>query len=199
VEAVGELLPTAELGRELAQHPRAMLFLGVLVGAVAGAGSALPPAGIWPLPKSSTCVAGAGGSLSASFQLTATGAGATADVVVAALGRYKPILLPPSHAAAAAADADGTISKVTVAVASADDTLSHETDYSYTIQADSTSITARAASPFGVAYALESLSQLMDKGQLKCSTLTVDDSVSNIRLRLSSRPCHTWCKPHRPR
>ena len=85
VEAVGELLPTAELGRELAQHPRAMLFLGVLVGAVAGAGSALPPAGIWPLPKSSTCVAGAGGSLSASFQLTATGAGATADVVVAAV------------------------------------------------------------------------------------------------------------------
>jgi hypothetical protein len=163
-------------GVRVVTHVPMVLFVSALVAAVAAvaAGSALPPAGVWPLPKSSTCGPGMGGSLSAGFQLSASGPGATTDVVMAALERYKPILLSPTHAATT----NGAISKVNVAVASAEDSLSEETDYSYTIQADATSITATAASPFGVAYALESLSQLMEQGQLKCSALTVDDSVS---------------------
>ena len=40
----------------------------------------------------------------------------------------------------------------------------------------STLETATAASPFGVAYALESLSQLMEQGTVKCSSLAVTDT-----------------------
>ena len=154
-------------------------FFGILVGAVTVGATPLPPAGIWPLPKSSTCGPGAGASLSANYQLSASGPGANTDVVAAALKRYKSILLTPGTQAKAT---DGTISKVTVTVTSADDSLSDTTDYSYTIRADATRITATAASPFGVAYALESLSQLMEKGSLKCSTLTVDDTVRRFAL-----------------
>ena len=109
-----------------------MPFFGILVGAVTVGATPLPPAGIWPLPKSSTCGPGAGASLSANYQLSASGPGANTDVVAAALKRYKSILLTPGTQAKAT---DGTISKVTVTVTSADDSLSDTTDYSYTIRA----------------------------------------------------------------
>jgi N-acetyl-beta-hexosaminidase len=90
-------------------------------------------------------------------------------VVKAALQRYRSLLLP-------AGSGDGDITDVTIAVTSADDTLSDASDFSYSITATGTVISATAASPFGVAYALESLSQLMDKGEVKCSALAVIDS-----------------------
>ena len=171
-----------------------MLLFTLAAAALTRAGPlpsvALPPAGIWPLPKSTSCGAGAGGALSDDVKLTATGAGASSDVVKAALVRYRLILLPSGSG-------DGDITDVTVAVVSADDTLSDATDFSYSIHATSTAISATAASPFGVAYALESLSQLMDKGKLKCSKLAITDSPRFVHRGLMIGRCpYTRCGRH---
>ena len=50
---------------------------------------------------------------------------------------------------------------VAIAVADANETLGQGTDYSYTITVAGGKISATAASPYGVAYALETLSQLI--------------------------------------
>ena len=64
---------------------------------------------------------------------------------------------------------------------SASTNLSASTDYSYTLQfkAESDTITATAASSFGVGYALETLTQLLGNGtarRLRCSSVEVSDA-----------------------
>eukprot|EP01051_Picozoa_sp_SAG22_P012633 SAG22_NODE_1332_length_4702_cov_1.577232_2_plen_803_part_00 len=148
------------------------------------AAAGLPP-GPWPRPKQSSCLTNRGtGTFGSATTIVATGAGAKTDVVVAALLRYKSIIVPQDLAAANL----GTITTVTVDVASADDTLSSSTDYSYTLaymHGGGDTVAATAAGPFGVAYALETLSQtIQEGGVLPCSALSVQDAPEYVHRGL---------------
>ena len=55
------------------------------------------------------------------------------------------------------------VSKVAIAVGG-DETLGQGTDYSYSIELVGINVSIAAASPFGVAYALETLSQFIGDG-----------------------------------
>eukprot|EP01050_Picozoa_sp_SAG11_P020632 SAG11_NODE_3513_length_2400_cov_25.143850_2_plen_198_part_00 len=141
---------------------------------------AQPPPGVWPLPTNMQCTGGsAGGSFAPALQLIATGAGATSDVVVAALARYKPILLAPATQSLAAESINVRKVTIDVAACAADCPLTAETDYSYTLQSNmgAAEVTATASSPYAVAYVLEMLSQLVDKGgKLQCTHFSITDS-----------------------
>ena len=145
--------------------------------------AALPPAGVWPLPRSFTCAPG-GSTLSPGLQLVATGPGSSSAVTTAALARYKTLLLGGGGSTSIDRPAPGDIQTIAVAVATAAGDLSAKTDYTYTLQLkpESRTITATAASPFGVAYALETLTQLLGNAtstsprRLLCSSMDVSDA-----------------------
>jgi hexosaminidase len=147
------------------------------VAAAAVDGAPLPSPGVWPLPSSIACTPAIAGSvLSASLQLVATGPGSSSTVTTAALARYTPLLL-----GGAPVDGSGDIQTISIAVAA--DDLSATTNYSYTLQlkAGSRTITATAASPFDVAYVLETLTQLLANAstssrRLLCSSVDVSDA-----------------------
>ena len=81
-----------------------------------------------------------------------------------------------------------SIKTITIAVASADDLLSGATDYSYSLSATAGSdqVAATAASPFGVAYALETLLQLASAdGTLPCGGgLSITDAPEYVHRGL---------------
>ena len=155
-----------------------------------GAAAALPPPGVWPLPSSIACTklpgAEAGSTLSASLRLVASGPGSSSAITTAALARYKPMLLGGGSTTSLddRQAPEGDIQAISVAVATASGDLSAATDYSYTLQvkAGSATITATAASPFGVAYALETLTQLLSNAtsaspkRLLCLTVDISDA-----------------------
>jgi hexosaminidase len=73
--------------------------------------------------------------------------------------------------------ADGNIHTIDVHLSSPDESLGRSTNYSYTLQLQDGALHATAASPYGVGYALEMLSQLIDSsGSLLCNGLSVIDS-----------------------
>jgi hexosaminidase len=115
----------------------------------------------------------------------ATGPGSSSTVTTAALARYTPLLLgngPAFFDRQAPLEGSGDIQAISIAVATAADDLSATTNYSYTLQlkAGSRTINATAASPFGVAYVLETLTQLLDNAttspRLLCSSVDVSDA-----------------------
>ena len=68
-------------------------------------------------------------------------------------------------------------------MATANEELGPDTDFSYSFRATMSpgSVSVQASSPFGVAYALETLSQFIgdvigEDGSLACADLTVEDS-----------------------
>jgi lysophospholipase L1-like esterase len=142
--------------------------------------SDLPPPGVWPLPKSFSCtpLVAAGASLSTDLQLIAAGVGRGADVASAALARYRPLLVgtPSGGAGRAAAEESGTIRSITIEVSSASTNLSASTNYSYSLKfTGGDTITATAASPYGVAYAMETVTQLVNGTRLMCESLEISD------------------------
>lgn len=150
----------------------------------------LPPAGVWPLPRSIECKA-PGATLpviASGMRISLAGLGASADVSIAAVKRYTPVLLSghnvlkPASAGLLLASASPTVTNIEITVGSKLAPLSSATNYSYTLDYDSGSdtVSVSTASPFGVAYALETLSQLISGTQgarkLKCVSLSVRDS-----------------------
>jgi hexosaminidase len=157
------------------------------------------PAGVWPLPAKMSCTSGVATAISPDVKLTATGAGASTDVTIASLSRYKAIILAGSVNLPTTADerlgasaeqqqaAAAGITSITVAVGSGAASLSANTDYSYTLKINAAAgeVTATAASSFAVAYALEAFSQLLDKdGKLLCSTAIVVDKPQFVHRGL---------------
>jgi hexosaminidase len=149
----------------------------------AAADPAFPP-GPWPLPQTASCTGTCTSTVCtfrASTVLLATGPGGATDIAVAALLRYKPLLArgPPNPG--------NGFTKVTVVVLTADVKLGAATDFSYTLSvaAGSGEVTATAATPFGVAYALETLSQFVDgAGTLQCAALSVTDAPEFVHRGL---------------
>lgn len=130
------------------------------------------PAALWPAPRSATCTGGAGGSIASEVRISLAGAGATSDVATTATARYLPLFA--KHAVAG-----GSVRELAVTVASSDETLGQDTDYSYSIKlGDGMQPVIAAASPFGVAYALETLSQFIEEstGKLHCAQISVADA-----------------------
>jgi N-acetyl-beta-hexosaminidase len=149
-------------------------------GGAAAAASTLPAA-VWPAPRSAHCAPGAGPALSKVLALKLTGAGAGSAIAANATARYLPLLT--EHAAPS-----GGVASATIAVADANETLGQGTDYSYTIKVVGNTITATAASPYGVAYALETLSQFLDAtGRLQCTALAVDDAPAFVHRGAEKR------------
>jgi len=132
------------------------------------------PAAVWPPPRSATCVQTSNGrAFSSNLRLVQSGAGAKSDITVSAEARYLPLLKLHSSAT-------GTITDIHVNVKSSTEALDHTTDYGYSIiiTVDSAILEIVANSPFGVSYALETLTQFIDpvSGLLACSSMTVDDA-----------------------
>ena len=157
------------------------------------------PPGVWPLPAGISCTAaaGSGAAFGKACSFGATGPGASSDVVVATLARYKDIIMGGGAGqtanALAPASAGGDIMKVTVVVAAcaAGCPLTAATDYSYTLAATAggTEVTATAASPYAAAYALEMLSQLVGKdGKLQCTAFSITDSPEFVHRCDSELP-----------
>ena len=76
-------------------------------------------------------------------------------------------------------------------VVGADVTLSNSTNYSYALSlnksvSSGTTLVATAATPFGVAYALETLAQLLasDDGQIGCGELVIRDAPAFVHRGL---------------
>lgn len=119
------------------------------------------PVPVWPLPLALTCTKAPGAPpatalLSSSVTVKLTGPGASSPVAVQATTRYQLLL----QAAGAAA---GLVKEIAVEVEAANDTLGQLTNYSYSLRRDSggsSTVAASAVSPFGVAYAMETLLQL---------------------------------------
>lgn len=143
------------------------------------------PAAVWPAPRSVHCSGGArGGTISTKLAINLKGKGASSTVATSAVQRYTPIVTEN-------AVADGSIGAVTVTVATASEELGQGTDYSYTITYNYNSenatavasggINVGAASPFGVGYALETLSQFVGAdGALACGGIAVDDAPAFV-------------------
>ena len=115
---------------------------------------------VWPLPKALECPSPGQISsvlLSSAVTVALSGPGASSKVGTQSNARLLPLLK-------AAGVPRGAITSVSVTVQSADETLSRTTNYSYSIDYTSGSgaVKLTAASPYAVAYALESLLQLSD-------------------------------------
>ena len=123
-------------------------------------GAAVP---VWPLPQRWTTTGGpspSGMRQGAPFEVALSGAGAGSGVATAAVERYTPRLRVATHRQAP--------SRLALTVRSANEALGQRTDYSYGLswqgQATHGVANGSAASPYGVAYALESLLQLLESG-----------------------------------
>ena len=131
----------------------------------------LVPAAVWPAPQHVQCTPTTpGGTIATRLAIKLTGNGASSTVASNAATRYTPLLT--EHATAG-----GKVAAITVAVETDDELLGQDTDYSYTIASSHGGVEVTARSPFGVAYALETLSQFIgDDGALACADLAVDDA-----------------------
>ena len=98
--------------------------------------------------------------LSPGVSVKLTGSGSSALVALQAASRYQPQL----QAVASSSSVAGSVTAVSVIVQSNNEVLDRFTSYAYnvTFASGSTSVLVSAASPFGVAYALETLVQLSE-------------------------------------
>jgi hypothetical protein len=142
------------------------------------------PVPVWPLPLRLNCtppvLANTPSKLLAStVSIKLTGPGAASPVSVQSAARYQLMLRKAGSTA-------GSVKEITVEVEEADDALDQATNYSYSLyysaatthdSSAGTTVTASAASPFGLGYAFETLLQLASpKAQLDCGGgFTVQD------------------------
>jgi hexosaminidase len=155
-----------------------MLLLLSLLAADSAASSAPPLAatlGVWPLPASLSCTPPASHAAASGFAADLKIRAARQSAIVSGSAeRYLGALRGD-------AGATGQVHTITVAVADMNETLAASTDYSYTVSLHdgAGALTITAASPFAVAYALETLAQLVHSagggGRLPCRALAVAD------------------------
>ena len=155
----------------------ALLLAGVVVSA------SLPPS-VWPPPVSASCSGVAGSAFRSSLSFTYSGLGGDSSIVRNATARYLPILIEGGAPV-------GPITSVAVVVQTADETLGLGTDYAYEIKVDGSEVQVSAHSPYGVSYALETLSQfIVQQGvngaaALQCATISVVDEPAFAHRGLS--------------
>jgi hypothetical protein len=139
----------------------------------------LAAAPVWPLPKHLACtpaMASAPAMLSSSVVVKLVGS--PSDTATAAIARYQPLLRSLGTAGGAV-----TVVKVT---ATGSVPLNRDTDYSYGVSyapaAAASIVNASAASPFGVAYALETLLQLAEEenAQVRLSITQSDPTLTEV-------------------
>jgi N-acetyl-beta-hexosaminidase len=154
-----------------------MLTTLLVVAAAAGARAVPSPdvalhSLVWPPPRSMS-VAGEKLPVAPEFSITTTHRGsATLD---GAIARFSG--LAAKTAATGDASSAGALRELKVTVASADESLGIETDYSYRLTIANGSATASAQTVFGAMYALESFTQLLDEqtGAVLHSSVSIDD------------------------
>ena len=156
------------------------LLVSLALGVV-GASTSLPPA-VWPPPVSASCTGAAGSAFSSSLSFHFSGLGSSSSIARNASERYLPILVEGGPAV-------GEITSVSVSVQTADEMLGLGTDYAYEISVGGSEVRVSAHSPFGVAYALETLSQFIVQGvngaALQCATISVVDEPAFAHRGLS--------------
>ena len=122
---------------------------------------------VWPQPQKQTSTGATYVLDFTNFSFAASGAGAQSEVLLDAFKRYRSIILlhsATSHPQQSFRQTSGTIASVRVKVASADETLSLETDQSYNLTVGAPTIALEARTVYGALNGLESLSQLVDRG-----------------------------------
>ena len=138
-----------------------------------------PSLRVWPLPQSQDCTAATVGgeapiALATGWAFSPPagpgGAKCTSSVVSAALTRYMPIL--------GAGSSTGALNKIKITVNSDSEVLGTNTSYGYRVGANSTGVVIVAESPYGVAYALETLSQILSAND--CAAFDVEDAPSFV-------------------
>lgn len=121
---------------------------------------------VWPLPAHLTCTGtGTGPSLASKLTVSLR---SKSEVANAAMERYQVLLQ-------GVGSESGAVKEVIVTVESDDEELGLGTDYSYNLSMDVATdvVSVHAASPYGVAYALESLLQLQEQ---HCLSFDLDDA-----------------------
>ena len=119
---------------------------------------------VWPQPQKQTSTGATYVLDFTNFSFAASGAGAQSEVLLDAFKRYRSIILlhsASSHQQQSLRQTSGTIASVRVKVASADETLSLETDQSYNLTVGAPTIALDARTVYGALNGLESLSQLV--------------------------------------
>lgn len=126
-----------------------------------------PVSPVWPLPQSMS-MSGSPATLSSSFRIVCN---STSQVVVQAIARYSPWLLP----AKVQYTQKFIIDFLDIIVTNASEHLGSATNYSYSIDIDRESSTVTAASVYAVVYALETFAQLAANGQLAHNDIRIRD------------------------
>ena len=142
----------------------------------------LEAAPVWPLPQLLKCQPDQDNEVLLSSSVVVKITGGTSAIASQAAARYTPLLR-------AAGSAKGRVKTVTLALQSASEALDRATNYSYSLRyvaLGSDSVTASAASPYGAAYAFETLLQLAEPAaQALCgSAFTVVDAPDFVHRGL---------------
>ena len=167
---------------EMAPHPpMSPVASAAELGSADGVADGSPSLRVWPLPRTQKCSTdhGTPAALAAGWRFSPPagpgGAKCTSSVVSAALTRYTPIL--------GAGSSTGALRTIEITVSSDSEALGANTSYGYSVSADanSTEIAIVAESPYGVAYALETLSQVLSANAVDgCTAFDVEDAPSFV-------------------
>lgn len=123
------------------------------------------PSAVWPRPQSETPTGATLSIAQAGFTFTATGAGASSDVITAAFARYPNITFRlGANTQANEVDADAGVTELSVNVKTDNATLSLDTDESYTLVVAAPTSTLTANTVFGALRGLETFAQLVTPG-----------------------------------
>eukprot|EP00038_Savillea_parva_P019262 m.26939 g.26939 ORF g.26939 m.26939 type:complete len:781 (-) comp4361_c0_seq1:2909-5251(-) len=128
---------------------------------------------VWPIPSTYECVPpGRAGpaTLAPGWQFSVADNAKSNAIVQAAVSRYQPVFAPLVHS--------GLYSNIkTLAIVvsdpSPDNTLGPHTNYNYSVSLSESAVTMTAQTQWGVAYALETVAQLLDAPT--CGSFSVTD------------------------
>jgi hexosaminidase len=152
----------------------------------------------WPKPQSQTDATVLYTLDPSSFTFNGLGPGAESSVLLDAFKRFRGIIFlhTPSSSAIdfAIQNSASTITGVNVQVATADETLSLETDQSYNLTIVAPTITVQANTVYGALYGLETLSQLVDRGTFVNGTTILDFPRYQFRSTMIDTSRHYYPK-----
>ena len=152
---------------------------------------------VWPKPQSQIDTGDNFQLDSTTFQFEATGLGASSSVLTDALKRYRGIIFLHTPVLGStnnsSSSSSSTITSAQVVVASADESLTLETDASYNLTiSQNGGIAIRANTVFGAVYGLETLSQLTDRGTFVPGTSIVDFPRYQFRATMIDTSRHYY-------
>ena len=152
---------------------------------------------VWPKPRSQTDTNILYTLTAAhSFSFNSIGPGAQSNIIHDAFKRYQGIIFlhTPSSIDVNDITAPSTITSVTVNIASDDEALTLETDQSYNITITAPTITIHSNTVYGALYALESFSQLVDRGTFVNGTTIIDYPRYHFRSSMIDTARHYYPK-----